>query len=58
MPSNALQSTPNVLNGVTVHGYIAFEIPINFRSYSLMYEPETGVYNVLYLDEGFTIATA
>jgi hypothetical protein len=58
MSSNTLLPITDVLNGRSVHGYLAFEIPTNFKSYSLIYKPETGSYNVLYSDEGFTTATA
>ncbi len=51
--SDRLPST-DVLNGLSVWGFLAFEIPAGFRSYSLIYKPETGNYNVRYIDEGFT----
>jgi hypothetical protein len=58
MNSNDRLPVTDVLNGLTVQGYLTFEIPANFKSYSLIYKPETGSYNVRYSNEGFTTATA
>jgi hypothetical protein len=55
-PSDLQDKLPmtDVLNGLTVKGYIAFEIPANFGTYSLIYKAETGTYNVRYFNYGVT----
>jgi hypothetical protein len=58
LSSNTLLPITDVRNGLTAHGYLTFEVPNNFKSYSLMYKPETGSYNVLYSNEGFTTVTS
>lgn len=55
--SNQRLPITNVVNGLTVSGYLAFEIPANFGSYTLIYQPPAGNYNVQYVDEGYTTGT-
>jgi len=38
----------DVLNGLSVSGYLAFLIPSNFGSCSLLFQPENGSFNVQY----------
>jgi hypothetical protein len=52
--SNERLPMTNVVNGLTVSGYLAFEIPANFGPYTLIYQPPSGNYNVQYNDEGYT----
>lgn len=47
----------DVLNGLTVKAYVAFSIPVGFGMYSLVYQPDTGSYDVQYVNQGFTTAT-
>jgi hypothetical protein len=54
---NSLQQT-DVLNGLQVVGYLPFLIPANGSSYSLIYKPASGDYNVQYeLPAGVTTVT-
>jgi hypothetical protein len=61
-PFSCIRSDANlpmteVLNGLTVTGYLTFEIPANFGSYSLIYKSETESYNVQYVNLGVTSVT-
>jgi hypothetical protein len=47
----------NVVNGLAVSGYLAFEIPANFGSFTLRYQPPSGNYNIQYVNQGFTTGT-
>jgi hypothetical protein len=47
----------DVLNGLSVRGSLTFEVPANFGTYSLIYQPPTGNYSVQYVNEGFTTGT-
>jgi hypothetical protein len=58
MASSDRLASIDLLNGLWTRGFLAFEIPANFKSYSLIYKPETGNYNVQYVNEGFTTMTA
>lgn len=57
MQSSATLPMTDVLNGLSVKGYLAYEVPADFGSYSLIYQPPTGNYNVQYANQGFTTAT-
>jgi hypothetical protein len=47
----------NVVDGLTVSGYLAFEIPANFGSFTLIFQPPSGNYDIQYVNEGFTTGT-
>lgn len=55
--SNEILPMTNVTNGLTVSGFLTFEVPANFESFTLIYRPPSGNYNVQYVNQGFTAGT-
>jgi len=47
----------DVLKGLMIKGYLAFAVPANFGTYNLIYKPETGSYNVQFVNLGVTSIT-
>jgi hypothetical protein len=50
--SNIMPIT-DIANGLTVKGYLLFDVPADFESYTLIYRPESGSYNIGYVNEGY-----
>ncbi len=44
-------SSSDVLNGLTVTGSIAYEVPANYGAFNLLYKPIFGQYNVQYVQQ-------
>lgn len=54
--SNETLPMTDVINGLSVKGFVTYEVPANFGSYILIYQPP-GNYKIQYVDLGLKTAT-
>lgn len=53
-PNSETLPLTDVLNGRSVSGFLTFEVPVSFGTYSLIYQPPTGNYTIQYVNAGIT----